>query len=137
MPSGVSNDVADAVLDALLGVDADTSILGATLYLDLLTTAPTDDEGTDAVSWGQGRLAVATADADNWPVADGRAKVGAGFELPANASGDTITVVAFAWYTAAVGGTYKGGAPVPGDSLDVADGAAPVITPTLSSPTPS
>lgn len=136
MPSGLNDAIADAVLDNLAGASAG-SILGATMYLDLLTTAPSDDNGTGAVSWGQGRVAVATVNGTNWPAASGRAKTGAAFTLPANTSGSTITVVSVAWYSASTGGTYKGGGPVPGGSLDIPDGSTPVITPTLSSPPPS
>lgn len=137
MPSGVADDVADAILDATLGASADTGIFGATLYLDLLTTEATDDNGTDAVSWGQGRTAVTTTDATSWPPAADRVKTSAVIPLPANASGDTLTVVAFAWYTAPTGGTYKGGGPIPDGSLDIPDGVAPQITVFLSSPPPS
>lgn len=138
MPSGVSDDVAEAVLDAVLGVGADTGIVGvATLYLDLLTTAPSDDNGTGAVSWGEGRTAVPVVDATQWPAAAARAKTGAAITMDPNASGTTIDAVAFGWYTAATGGTYKGGGPLPGDLLSIPDGDTPVITPTLSSPPPS
>jgi hypothetical protein len=132
----MSDVVVDDVLDSLAGASAG-SILPDPMYLDLLTTAPSDDNGTGAVSWGQGRASVATVDATNWPAAAGRAKAGAAFALPVNTSGALITVVAGAWYDAPTGGTYLGGGPVPGDSLDIPAGAAPVLTPTLASPSPS
>lgn len=137
MPSGLSDNVVAAILDKIAGASADTSILGATAYLDFLTTAPTDDNGTGAVSWGQGRTSVATANATNWPAASGRQKVSATFATPVNSSGSDITVVALAWYTAASGGTYKGGGPVPDGSLTIPAGASATVTATLSSPSPS
>ena len=136
MPSGLSDATVNAILDKIAGATADTSLLGATLYLDLLTTAPTDDNGTGAVSWGQGRVSVAVANATNWPAASGRQKVSATLTTPTNASGADITVVAIGWYTAATGGTYKGGGPVSGSSLTVPAGAAATVTATLASPSP-
>lgn len=136
MPSGLNDTIVDAVLDSLAGSGAG-SILGATMYLDLLTTAPSDDNGTGAVSWGQGRTSVATVNGTNWPAASGRAKTGAAFTLPTNSSGSPIDCVAFAWYSASSGGTYKGGGPLPGGTVTVPNGVAPTITPTLSSPSPS
>lgn len=137
MPSGLSDSVVDAVLDKIAGAGADNTILGATMYLDLLTTEPSDDNGTGAVSWGQGRTAVATVNGTNWPASSARAKTGAAVTMAANASGSTVTAVAFAWYTAASGGTYLGGGPLPGGSLAIPNGTTPVLTPTLSSPSPS
>lgn len=137
MSSGVNDTIANAVLDKMAGASADNTLLGATMYLDLLTSAPSDDNGTGAVSWGQGRLSVATVNGTNWPASSGRAKTGAAFTLPANASGLPIDCVAFAWYSASTSGTYKGGGPLPGGTLTVPDGVSPVITPTLASPSPS
>jgi hypothetical protein len=137
VPSGLNDTIVDAVLDKLAGAGADTSLLGATMYLDALTTEPSDDNGTGAVSWGQGRLAVTVADGTNWSAASGRAKTSGQFALPANTSGGPIDVVALAWYSAASGGTYKGGGPVPGGTLTIPAGVAPVVTATLASPSPS
>ena len=137
MPSGLSDAVVNAVLDKIAGSGADTTLLGATLYLDFLTTAPSDDNGTGAVSWGQGRVSVATANATNWPASSGRQKVSATFTTPTNASGSDINIVAVAFYTASSGGTYKGGGPVPGGTLTIPAGAAATVTATLSSPSPS
>lgn len=137
MPSGLNDTIVDAVLDEILGATADSAIFGATAYLTLLTTAPSDDNGTGAVDWGEGRLSVATVDGTNWPAASGRAKTGAAFTLPTNSSGADIDAVAFAWYSASSGGTYLGGGPLPGGVVIIPDGDAPVITPTLSSPSPS
>jgi hypothetical protein len=137
LASGLSDNVVDAILDKVAGASADNTILGATLYLDLLTTAPSDDNGTGAVSWGQGRTAVATVNGTNWPAAAGRAKTGAAVTMATNSSGSTITAVAFAWYTASTSGTYVGGGPLPGGSLSIPTGVTPVLTPTLSSPSPS
>jgi hypothetical protein len=137
LPSGLSDSVVDAILDKIAGATADNTILGATLWLDFLTTAPSDDNGTGAVSWGQGRTSVATVNGTNWPAAAGRAKPGAAVTMATNSSGSTITVVAFAWYSASTAGTYKGGGPVPGGSLSIPAGVTPVFTPTLSSPSPS
>lgn len=137
MTSGVNDTIADAVLDKVLGSGADNTIFGATAYLDLLTTAPSDDNGTGAVSWAQGRLSVATVNGTNWPASSGRAKVSPAFTLPANSSGSPIDVVAFAWYSASSGGTYKGGGPIPGGTVTVPDGTTPSITVTFSAPPPS
>lgn len=137
MPSGLSDTVVDTILDKIAGSGADTSILGATAYLDFLTTAPTDDNGTGAVSWGQGRVAVATANAANWPAASGRVKTSGTFTTPANSSGADIVVVALGWYTAASGGTYLGGGPVPDGSTTIPAGASATVTAALSSPPPS
>lgn len=137
MPSGLPDAVVDAVLDQLVGAGQDSTLLPATLYLDLLTTAPTDDNGTGAVSWGQGRTAVDMTDASIWAGAADRATVSTPILLPTNSSGDTITVVAFAWYTASSGGTYKGGGPVPGGTLDIDDSGAITLVVTLASPSPS
>lgn len=136
MPSGLNDTIINAVLDKIAGAGADTTIFGATDYLDLLTTAPSDDNGTGAVSWGQGRTAV-TNNGTNWPAASGRAKTGIAVTMPTNASGSAIAVVAFAWYSASSGGTYKGGGPMPGGTLTVPAGDTPIITATLSSPSPS
>lgn len=137
MPSGLSDTVANAILNKVAGASADNTILGATAYLDLLTTAPSDDNGTGAVSWGLGRTGVATVNGTNWPAASGRAKAGATVTLPTNSSGSPITVVAFAWYTASSGGTYLGGGPVPGGAYPIPDGSTPQVTATLSAPSPS
>lgn len=136
MPSGLSDTVVDAVLDKIAGASADTVILGATVYLDFLTTAPSDDNGTGAVSWGQGRVSVAVADATNWPAAAGRAKTSGTFTTPSNTSGADITVVALGWYTASTGGTYLGGGPIPAGTLTIPAGAAATVTATLASPSP-
>lgn len=137
MPSGVNDTIAGAVVDVIIGSGADTSLFGTNLYLDLLTTAPSDDNGTGAVSWGQGRTLV-TNDGTNFPgSASGRAKTGSAVTMSTNTSGSTITAVAFAWYSASTGGTYKGGGPLPSGSLTIPDGTTPVLTPTLASPSPS
>ena len=137
MPSGLNDTIVDAILDKIAGPGADSTIFGATAYLDLLTTAPSDDNGTGAVSWGQGRLSVATVNGTNWPASSGRAKVSATFALPANTSGSPIDVVAFAWYSASTSGTYKGGGPMPGGVVTIPAGATPEVTVTLAAPSPS
>lgn len=136
MPSGLNDTIVNAVLDKMAGSGADNTLLGATMYLDILTTAPSDDNGTGAVSWGQGRTSVATVNGTNWPASSGRSKTGAAVTMATNTSGSTITGVAFAWYSASSGGTYKGGGPLPGSSLSIPNGTTPVITPTLASPSP-
>lgn len=137
MPSGLSDAVVDAVLDKVLGSGADTSILGTTVYLDFLTTAPSDDNGTGAVSWGQGRVAVTVASGTNWPAASGRTKTSIAFLTPTNASGVDIDIVAVGFYTASSGGTYKGGGPVPGGVETIPAGASATVYATLSAPSPS
>lgn len=138
MPSGLSDAVVDRVVDKIVGTGADTSLLAATIYLDALTTAPSDDNGTGAVSWGQGRTAVTTTSGTVWPsAAADRQKASSQITLSTNSSGSTISIVALGWYTASSGGTYLGGGPVPDGSLDVPDGSAPVVTATLASPPPS
>lgn len=136
MPQGLNDTVVDTILDKVAGASADNTILGATMYLTLLTTAPSNDNGTGAVEWSQGRTAVATVSGTNWPAASARSKTGAAVTMNTNASGATITAVAFAWYSASTAGTYLGGGPLPGSSLAVPNGSTPVITPTLSSPSP-
>lgn len=137
MASGLSDAVVNRALNKILGATADNTILAATIYLDLDTTSASDDNGTDVVSWGQGRVAVAVVNGTNWPAAAGRAKIGATFVLPANASGLPIDVESFSWWTASSGGTYLGGAPLPGGTQTIEAGAVPNLTPTLSSPAPS
>ena len=134
--SGLSDAIVDTILDLVVGSGADTSIFGTNDYLDFLTTAPSDDNGTGAVSWGQGRTLV-TNNGTSWPSsASGRAKTAGPVTMAKNTSGSPITVVAFAWYSASSGGTYKGGGPVAGGTLVIPDGTTPVFTPTLSSPSP-
>src|SRR4051812_19889576 len=98
MPSGLNDAVIDRVLDKMFGATADNTLVAATIYVDLLTTAPDDDNGTGAVSWGEGRTAIATVNGTNWPAASGRVKTAIPVALPPNGSGDTITVVAFGLY---------------------------------------
>lgn len=138
MPSGFNDDVVDRVLDKVVGATADSSLVGVTtLYLDFLTTAPSDDNGTGAVSWAQGRASVPVVDGTQWPAASGRSKTGAVITMPANSSGAPIDVVALAWYTASTGGTYVGGGPVPGATVTIPAGDVPEVTATLSAPSPS
>lgn len=138
MPSGLSDAVVDRALGAIVGAGADTSILGvATVYLDFLTTAPNDDNGTGAVSWGQGRTAVTVASGTTWPAPAGRQVTSAVIATPTNSSAADISVVALGWYSTATGGTYLGGGPVPDGELTIPAGASATVTATLSSPTPS
>lgn len=139
MPSGLSDAVVDRVLDKFAGASADTSLFGAaTVYLHAYTTAPSDDNGTGRVDWGQGAVSVTVANGTNWPAAAARAKTSPSFTVGTNTSGATITVVAFGWEsTSAAGGTYYGGGPVAGGSQDVAAGATLTTTATVASPSPS
>lgn len=132
MPSGIRDTDANTVVNNYFD-----TVLPNPVYLDFLTTAPTDDNGTGAVSWGQGRVSVNPTNAAIIPNASGRSTTSAVITGATNSSGDAITVVACAWYTAASSGTYLGGAPVSGGSVDVPDGTAPTVTATLSSPSPS
>lgn len=138
MPSGLSDTIVETILDLVVGSGANTAILGgATRYLDLLTTAPSDDNGTGAVSWGQGRVAVSMTSSAVWPGAADRATVSAAILCASNASGDTITVEAFGWYSASTAGTYLGGGPLPDGTLDIDDGDAITLAVTLAAPSPS
>lgn len=126
MPSRFNDTIANAVLNLMLGSGANTATLGATLYVDLLTTAPSDANGTSAVSWGQGRVAVTVADGTMWPAASARTKQnGSTITFATNASGSTINAVAFAFYTASSGGTYQGGGALSGSPVAVANGSTP------------
>lgn len=136
MPSGLSDSVVDGVLDKLLGSGADTSLLGATIYLDFLTDAPSDDNGTGAVSWGQGRVAITVTNGTSWPAASGRSKTSVPFVTPTNSSGSDIDIVAVGFYTASSGGTYLGGGPVPGGLETIPAGASATVYVTLSAPSP-
>src|SRR5437899_6961499 len=104
MPSGFSDAKVNTILDKIAGAGADNTIMGATMYLHAYTTAPTDDNGTGRVDWGQGALAVATVNGTNWPASSGRSKTYAQFTIGTNATGSPIVVVAFGWETAASGG---------------------------------
>ena len=138
MPSGLSDAVVDRILDKIAGASADTSLLGAAnIYLHAYTTAPSDDNGTDRVDWGQGSLSVAVANGTNWPAAAGRAKTSAQFTVGTNSTGSPIVVVAFGWETAASSGTYIAGSPVSGGSITVPAGAPLLFTLTLAAPSPS
>lgn len=138
MPSGLADDVVNRVIDKIIGSGADTSLMATTLYLDGLTEEAEDDNGTGAVSWGQGRTEVDPTDTAVWPDdADGRQKTSAQITMETNSSGSTITLVALAWYDDPTAGNYLGGGPVPDGSLDVPDGTAPVVTATLAGPPPS
>lgn len=136
MASGLPNSVIDAILDKLGGPGLDTTLLPATLYFDLHVIDPDDDSGTGAVSWDQGRTAVDMTDPAVWADADGRAKLSAAITSATNTSGDTITVTSFGWYTAATAGTYKGGSPLAGDTVDIEDGGSYTAFVTLASPSP-
>lgn len=137
MSSGFSDAKVDAILDALLGAGATTAILGGTLYLHAYTTAPSDDNGTGRVDWGQGTLAITTANSTNWPNASGRSKTSAQFTAGTNSSGSPIVVVAWGLETAASSGTYISGSAVSGGSITVPAGAPLLLTLTVAAPSPS
>jgi hypothetical protein len=130
MPSGVSDDDANAAVDWMLGTH-----FPSTLYMDLLTTAPSDDNGTDAVSWDQGRVSVDMTSV--WSTAADRQAESDAITSAANSSGDTITVVAVGFYDDPTAGSYRGGFPVDGGSEDIDDGETKNVVTTFASPSPS
>lgn len=137
MPSGFSDAKVGVILDKIAGASADNTIMGATMYLHAYTTAPSDDNGTGRVDWGQGSVSVATVNGTNWPAAAGRSKTSAQFTVGTNSTGSPIVVVAFGWETAASSGTYLAGSPVSGGSITVPAGAPLLFTLTLAAPSPS
>lgn len=108
--SRFKDTIANRSLDLLLGTSHDTTAMPATVYVALITTAPTDANGTgiaevSTTSTGYARVSVANTDA-NWPAASGRSKSnGANITYPTSTA-SWGTVVGAALYDAASAGNF-------------------------------
>lgn len=106
--SRFKDTIANRVLDLLLGSSHDTTAMPATVYVALITTAPTNANGASIVEVSGGsyaRVAVTNNDT-NWPAATGRAKSnGTTIAFPASTA-SWGTVVGFALYDAASAGNF-------------------------------
>lgn len=127
-----SDTVANRGLDLRLGDSHDTTSMPATVYLALVTTAPTDANGTGIVevsttSTGYARASAANTGAaagTNWPTAASRSKSnGTAITYPTSTA-SWGTVVGVAFYTASTGGTFLGYADLT-SSQAVASGVTP------------
>lgn len=98
----------------------------ATVYIALITTAPSDANGTsivEASGTAYARVAV-TNNSTNWPNASGRSKSnGTAVTFP-TAGASWGTVVGIAFYDAASAGNFLGYAQL-GSSQSVASGVTP------------
>ena len=106
--SRFKDTIANRVLDLLLGSSHDTTAMPATVYVALITTAPTNANGASIVEVSGGsyaRVAVTNNDT-NWPAATGRAKSnGTTITFPTSTA-SWGTVVGFALYDASTAGNF-------------------------------
>lgn len=102
--------IANRLLDLQLGSSHDTTAFPATVYVALITTAPTNANGAGIVEVSGGayaRVAVTNNDT-NWPAASGRAKSnGTPITYPTSTA-SWGTVVGAAFYDAASAGNFLG-----------------------------
>lgn len=106
--SRFKDSIANRALDLLLGSSHDTTAMPATVYVALITTAPSDANGTsivEASGTAYARVAV-TNNSTNWPDASGRTKSnGTTIAFP-TAGASWGTVVGFALYDASSAGNF-------------------------------
>lgn len=106
--SRFKDTIANRVLDLLLGTSHDTTAMPATVYVALITTAPTNANGAgivEATGTGYARVAVTNNDT-NWPAAASRSKSnGTAVTFPTSGA-SWGTVVGFALYDAATVGNF-------------------------------
>lgn len=124
--SRFKDTVANRVLDLLLGSSHDTTAMPATVYVALLTTAPSDANGTSLVEVTGGsyaRVAV-TNNSTNWPNAASRLKSNATLVAFPTSTASWGTVVGFALYDAATTGNFLAYGAL-GSSLTIASGVTP------------
>jgi hypothetical protein len=126
----LSDADANNVLDVILSHSA--SAFPTTWYFALLTTAPTDDTGVDAVEVagsGYARVSV-TANSTQFPAATARAKANANVIQWPTAGADwaagATQVVGVALYDASTSGTYRGYGAL-ASPVNVLTGGAPLI----------
>src|SRR4051794_35422566 len=97
------------MLALLLGTSHDTTAMPATVYVALITTAPSDANGTGIVevtSAGAYARGAVTNNSTNWPNAASRAKSnGTTITFPTS-PGSWGTVVGYALYDAATTGNF-------------------------------
>lgn len=108
--SRFKDTVANRVLDLLLGSSHDTTAMPATVYVALVTTAPSDANGTGLVEVSGGsyaRVAVTNNDT-NWPAASSRQKSNGSTVTFPTSTASWGTVAGFAFYDAATAGNFLG-----------------------------
>jgi hypothetical protein len=142
--SRFKDTIANRVLDLMLGDAHDTTAMPATVYVALITTAPTDANGTSIVevsttSTAYARVSVANtgaASGTNWPNAAGRVKSNGTTITYPTSTASWGTVVGAAFYDAATTGNFLGYAAL-SSSQAVASGVTPqfgVAAVTVTSP---
>lgn len=103
--------IENRTLDLQLGSSHDTTAMPATVYVALITTAPSDANGTSIVEVtsanAYARVAV-TNNSTNWPNATGRVKSNGTLVSFPTATGSWGTVVGYAFYDAATAGNFLG-----------------------------
>lgn len=102
--------IANRLLDLQLGSSHDTTAFPATVYIALITTAPSNANGTSIVEVFGGsyaRVAVTNNDT-NWPAASGRSKSNGTTVTFPTSTGSWGTVVGAAFYDAASAGNFLG-----------------------------
>lgn len=124
--SRFKDTIANRVLDLLLGSSHDTTATPATVYVALITTAPSDANGTGIVEVSgsaYARVAV-TNNSTNWPNAASRVKSnGTTITFPTS-TGSWGTVVGYALYDAATTGNFLAYGAL-GSSQTVGSGVTP------------
>lgn len=108
--SRFKDTIANRQLDLLLGSSHDTTSMPATVYVALITTAPSDANGTGLVEVSGGsyaRVAVTNNDT-NWPAAASRSKANGTAVTYPTSTASWGTVVGFAFYDAATAGNFLG-----------------------------